>query len=200
MNKKLVASLGASLVLLCVPAVAFAHVVVTPAQADVGQELVFNVSVPNERQAAVSSVRVLIPRGVTDVTPTMQPGWTVNTTTGDSAQDSEVTSITWTGEIPIGQRDDFSFGAQVPGTAGDLDWKAYQTYADGTVVHWDQKPSGSDDAVGTAGPYSVTHVINDLTSASDANGNGSSTKTTLGLVLGASAFVLSIASLFVRRR
>ncbi len=47
-----------------------------------------------------------------------------------------MSAVTWSGTIPVGQREDFSFGAQVPGTAMQLDWKAYQTYTDGTVVHW----------------------------------------------------------------
>ena len=179
--------------ILAVPAVAFAHVIVTPNQAGVGEELVFNVSVPNERGVAVNSVKLDIPNGVSNVTPTVIPGWSINT---DGSTDN-VTAITWTGTIPVGQREDFSFGAQVPANATQLDWKAYQTYADGTVVHWDQKPAGSDDATGNAGPYSVTKVINDLTSSGTTT--KSSSTDSLALVFSIAALILSLGSLFLRR-
>ncbi|MEJ0073383.1 MAG: DUF1775 domain-containing protein [Candidatus Saccharibacteria bacterium] len=60
-------------IVLALPAVAFAHVIVTPSQAGVGQELVFNVSVPNERESDVTSVKLNIPKGVGEVTPTVIP-------------------------------------------------------------------------------------------------------------------------------
>lgn len=187
-----ISTIIAVLVLLS-PAIASAHVIVTPGQADVGQELVFSVSVPNERTTPVTSLKLAIPKGVDVVTPTVTPGWTITTTgSGDN-----ITAITWTGQIPVGQREDFSFGAQAPANATQLDWKAYQTYADGTVVHWDQKPAGSDDASGNAGPYSVTKVVDDLTTPSAAS---SINKDTLALVLSVAALVLSIGGLFLKRR
>jgi uncharacterized protein YcnI len=196
MKRVLLGSITASAAILLLPAVALAHVVVTPAQAGVGQELVFSVSVPNERNTAVSSVKLIIPKGVDEVTPTMLAGFAI-ATTGDG---DTITAITWTGNIPVGQREDFSFGAQVPASATQLDWKAYQTYADGTVVHWDQKPAGSDDATGSAGPYSVTKVVDDLNSAVSGANSASSAKTNLALLLGVAALILSIGSLFLRPR
>lgn len=155
----------ATLSLASLPLITYAHVVVTPNQANIGQELVFNVSVPNEKESAVTSVKLLIPEGATNITPTAKYGWTITTTTS-SGNNPEITSIEWDGTIPVGQRQDFSFSAQAPAQASNLDWKAYQTYADGGVVHWDQTPAGSDDASGDAGPYSVTKVINDLSNTS----------------------------------
>lgn len=195
MRKLLTGAVTTGAIIMALPAVAFAHVIVTPDQAGVGEELVFNISVPNERNVAVSSVKLNIPGGVDEVTPTMIPGFTISTT----GSADNVTSITWTGNIPVGQREDFSFGAQVPAKATQLDWKAYQTYADGTVVHWDQKPAGSDDATGNAGPYSVTKVTNDLSSDTSTGGNNSS-KATLAFVFSIAALALSIAGLFMRRK
>ncbi len=179
--------------LLILPVVASAHVIVTPGQTFVGKELVFTVSVPNERTTPVTSIKLDIPKGVDQVTPTVTPGWTITTTnTGNNT-----TAITWTGSIPVGQREDFSFGAQAPANATQLDWKAYQTYADGTVVHWDQKPNGSDDASGTAGPYSVTEVVNDLSPTPTGSSPG---KDTLALVLSVAALTLSIGGLLIRSK
>ena len=177
---------------LLAPALASAHVIVTPSQAGVGQELVFNVSSPNERQTPITQVTLNIPRGVSDVVPTEKDGWTINTATSAS----EISSITWSaGQIPVGQRTDFSFSAQVPGQATNLDWKAYQTYADGTIVHWDQTPKGSDDATGTAGPFSVTKVVNDLASPKTTTQNND----TLPLIISVLALFIAVAA-FLRAK
>ncbi len=175
-----------------IPAVASDHVIVTPQQAGIGQELTFNVSVPDERTTAVTNLRLLIPSGVGDVTPTEKAGWTIQTKTGGS--DSHITEIDWSGaSIPVGERDDFSFSAQVPSSATTLDWKAYQTYADGTTVHWDQTPVGDeDDATGNAGPYSRTQIVNDLNANTTPT---SSSQDNLALGLAVVAILLSVVSL-----
>jgi len=188
-RKTIIASIPA-LALLLVPGLASAHVIVTPAQAGVGEELTFNVSVPNERQVAVTSVKLAIPSGVGEVTPTHEDGWTITTT----KKGDDVNAITWAaGTIPVGEREDFSFSAQVPGSATNLDWKAYQTYADGTLVHWDQTPNGkSDDSVGNAGPFSVTKVVNDLNASTNTSTN---TTNTLLLTISLIALVIAIIAL-----
>ncbi len=195
MKKLLAGGIAAIITVLALPAVAFAHVVVTPNQAGVGEELVFSVSVPNEKEVAVTSVKLDVPKGVSAVTPIVIPGFTIST---DGSGDN-VTAITWTGSIPVGQREDFSFGAQAPSSATELDWKAYQTYADGSVVHWDQKPAGSDDATGDAGPFSVTKVVNDLSSGTSA-ASGNSSKENLAFAFSIAALVLSAVGLFMRRK
>lgn len=194
MKKQLItASLITVVTVLALPAVALAHVIVTPGKVGIGQEIVFNISVPNERASAVTSLRLVIPQGVSEVVPTALSGWQIATTGTD------VMAITWTGSIPVGQREDFSFGAQAPANATQLDWKAYQTYADGTVVHWDQKPTGSDDASGNAGPYSVTSVVDDLTNTT-APSTSSDGRASLTLSLSVAALVLSLGGLFMRRK
>lgn len=179
------------------PAAAFAHVVVTPNQAGVGSSTKFNMSVPNEKEVAVTSVELSVPKGVRNVQPNALAGWDIATAKNGSGN---VTSITWTGTIPVGQREDFVFKAQMPANAGTLDWKASQTYADGTVVHWDQNPAVSGKTVkGGAGPYSITKVVNDLSSSRYDTSTGTSKTATLALALSVAAFILSIGSLFLRR-
>ena len=85
----------------------------------------------------------------------------------------------------------------MPGQATELDWKAYQTYGDGTVVHWDQKPAGSDDSTGNAGPYSVTKVVNDLTTKpAPAKSQSNALPTVLSLV----ALVVSAYAVLTRKK
>jgi uncharacterized protein YcnI len=138
---------------------ASAHVVVQPAEVLTASVQIFTSSVPNERQSVVTSLKLLIPSGVSDVTPTQKAGWQTNVTR-DSNGNS--TAIIWSGgTIGIGLRDEFSFQAKVPSQATTVDWKAYQTYADGVTVSWDQQPTQEhgDDDTATVGPFSTTNVI-----------------------------------------
>lgn len=147
-----------------------AHVVVNPNTANVGARTTFSVSVPVEKDIATTGVRLLIPEGIKSVTPNVKPGWKITTTSSE---------ITWTGgTIPVGQRDDFLFRTQVPASETTLVWKAYQTYADGSVVAWDADPktiNEGDESGDKPGPYSETKIVNDLvkseskTSSTDSN-------------------------------
>jgi len=196
MKKLVTGSVAAIIAVLALPAITFAHVVVTPNQAGVGARTLFSVSVPNEKEVAVSSVTLYIPNGLEDTQPNVMAGWDVTT---EKNKSGTVTSITWTGTIPVGQRADLVFKAQTPATAGELDWKAYQTYADGTIVHWDQKPSaeGNTDDGSDTGPYSITNVTDDLDTA--ATSTNDSAKTTLAFVCSLAALALSIGGLLLRR-
>jgi uncharacterized protein YcnI len=200
MKKLLTSLIAAVAVTMALPAVAWAHVVVTPNQAGVGVGAKFNVSVPNEKQVAVTAIKLDMPKGVQNVQPDVLAGWDITTAKDGSGN---IAAITWTGTIPAGQRADFIFKAQTPANAGNLDWKAYQTYADGTIVHWDQNPAANGKAVkNNAGPYSITKVVNDLSSnkSSAPNNSGASNTATLALALSIAALILSIGSLFFSRR
>jgi len=196
MFKKLSAALM-MLAVMAVPALATAHVVVTPGKVGVGASQSFSLGVPNEKAVAVTGLRIVLPAGLQEVTPNVKPGWTVDEKKTGTGEETSVTEISWTGgSIPSGQRDDFLFRAQVPASATELHWKAYQMYEDGTVVSWDQTPSGSDDATGDKGPYSVTEVVNDL----DKPTTTSKSDTTLPIVLSVLALVVSAAGFVTRKK
>lgn len=188
------ASLASIVALSMIPGAAFAHVVVKPAETAVGSFDTYTVSVPNEKEVAVTGVKLDVPKGLSYVTPTTKPEWTI-----DVEKDGDtVRSITWKdGTVPAGQRQDFTFSAQAPSAAGDITWKAYQTYADGTVVAWDKAPTNSDAEGGNSGPFSVTKVTDDTEAAEVASATPS---TTLALVISIVAVVLSAASLFIQKR
>lgn len=139
--------------------VASAHVVVKPAEVVRAGFQTFNVSVPNEGNEPTTSVKLVLPSGLKYVSVTTKPGWKVATEKDGAAADANITSITWSGgKIEDGFRDDFSFSAQVPASETELQWKAYQTYADGQMVSWDQAPK-ADNKDETATPFSVTKVV-----------------------------------------
>ncbi len=144
----------------------FAHVVVHPSQVGVAAFQEFTMSVPTEKDNPTIAIKLLIPEGLKMVTPNVKPGWTIREKKNGDGDDAIVTEIEWTdGSIPPGQRDDFLFQAQVPAKATTLNWKAYQTYSDGSVVAWNHDPKlskGPDDDSAPP-PYSTTKVINDLT-------------------------------------
>jgi uncharacterized protein YcnI len=147
----------ASVIVATAPGVAFAHVTVTPSEALTGSYETFTTSVPNEKHIPVTEVRLIIPETIESVTPTVKPGWQIQT----KKSNDKVTEITWTGgTIDAERRDEFTFSAHLPSVAGDITWKAYQTYQDGSVVSWDQPQTdhGHDSESEDRGPSSKTAV------------------------------------------
>lgn len=139
---------------------ASAHVTVTPAEALTASRQTFSVNVPNEKDVPTTQIKLVVPSGLTSVMPFQKTGWEITTETTGSGEEVSVTSITWKGgQVNKGMREAFAFGAKAPAKATELQWKAYQTYADGSVVAWDKaevKEGHSDGP--NSGPFSVTKV------------------------------------------
>ena len=158
------------LIISLFPLAASAQAVMTPSEAGAGTFQMLTLSVPAEKLLPLIHVRLVIPEGVKYVTPTVKPGWKISMTKDGAGN---VTEVNWTGgKIPAGQRDDFSFGAQMPERVTTLAWKAYETYTDGSIISWDADPgaklpasaSGTGDFSKT-GPYSETHITSDIVTA-----------------------------------
>ena len=149
---------------LLVAAPALAHAIVSPDQVGIGSLNNFSLGIPTEKDVPTTAVKLLVPGGLDEVTPNVKAGWKITVKQNGSGDDAPVTEIDWTGgQIPVGQRDQFFFSAEVPASPTTLIWKAYQTYADGSVVSWDQTPAQEQAAGSDATPYSTTKVVNDLT-------------------------------------
>ncbi len=145
---------------------AYAHVTVKPSEVATASYQVFTVSVPNEKNIPTTSIKLLIPGSITSATPTQKAGWQITKETETSNDTTSTTSLVWDGgAIAEGTRDEFSFSAKVPDTATKLQWKAYQTYADGTVVAWDQENKEGHSHSSDNGPFSVTQVVDQPTEA-----------------------------------
>jgi uncharacterized protein YcnI len=165
-QKAVLGAVGAVVVSMLLSGVAAAHVVVSPAEVQTAAFQTFSVGVPNERDTAVTKLELKVPGDLQFVSPTVHLGWEISIKKSGNGKDAAVTDITWSGgSIPISQRDDFTFSAKVPAKAAELQWKAFQTYEDGTVVSWDQKPSSKDEEGGASGPYSVTDVVSQTEAA-----------------------------------
>lgn len=183
-----------ALALILTPAIASAHIAVLPDEVRPGEFLTFTVSVPNERDVPVTNVKLLLPTGLKNVKPTVKNGWTV---TVDKA------SIIWSdGTIAKGFRDDFTFSAQAPEKVGELIWKSYETYADGTVAKWDQSPDKEEVEGSNSGPYSVTKVVAEVATGSNSSSAKAynSNSSTLPIFLSLLAVTVSVASLLFKKR
>ena len=136
------------------------------------------------------AVRLLVPPQISKVTPIVKPGWKITL----EKEGSTTVAIKWTGgSIPAGQKDLFQFTALTPSTETTLQWKAYQTYSDGTVISWDQ--DGSKAPAGQkVYPYSTTDIHPD----SSKNAPSSNSSTPLAIVALALAAV-ALANSFYRR-
>lgn len=202
--KKIIAILP--ILALFVASNASAHVSVSPKEVGVGKYQTYSVSVPSEKDISTTGLRLVIPAGLESVSPTVKPGWTINTVTGEN---DAITEIRWTGgNIPGHFRDDFTFSAKAPAKETTLYWKAYQTYRDGTVVAWEllptqEQPKGADGApdFSASGPASSTAIINDLKPAANTeNPTQTAAKNTDALVISMIAVVVSVFAVYMAKR
>ena len=189
--------------------IADAHVVVYPQEATQGTYEKFTVRVPTEKDIPTVKVEVRFAADAVMVSRLEpKPGWTYSLTKDAS---NKITGVTWTstGEgLSSTEFGDFNMLAKVADNAGQIVWKAYQTYKDGSVVEW----------VGAADsdkPASITVVKpKPASTATDSHGN-TNVKDAAGqegaaagssnapLYLSIAAVALSAASLLVsllRRR
>jgi uncharacterized protein YcnI len=121
---------------------AWAHVHASSDNAVRGGTATVTFQVPNEsdKGAATTSLTVALPDVASARTETM-PGWTAKL--DRDASSGTVRSVTWTaaagGGIPVDQFALFRLSVQLPDTE-TVSFPATQTYADGSVVKWDQPP------------------------------------------------------------
>lgn len=127
---------------------ASAHVHASSDDAVRGGTALVTFQVPNESAtgAATTALKVRLP-DLTSVRTETMPGWAV-AFDRDSASGA-VRSVTWTavphGGIPVDQFGLFRISVKLPDT-DTVSFPATQTYADGSVVNWDQPqlPGGGE--------------------------------------------------------
>ncbi|HZQ30298.1 MAG TPA: YcnI family protein [Mycobacterium sp.] len=121
---------------------ASAHVRVSSSGAEPGEPAVLTFSVPNESETGspTTQLNVTLPADTSAMTEGM-PGWAVKLDRDVAA--GTVRSVTWTAAPGTGIAADqfalFRVSLQLPKT-DTVSFAATQTYADGTVVKWDQAP------------------------------------------------------------
>jgi uncharacterized protein YcnI len=198
---------------------ASAHVTVWPKEATAGSYEKYTVRVPVEKDINTTKVRVEFPKGVKVGSVMPVPGWKYEF---EKNAEGTFTGITWTataGGIKPHEFMEFSFSGKNPKEPGQIAWKAYQTYADNSVVEW-------TGAEGSETPASITTLKQgtgtDAHQHGDAKGehetheapkeeaappaqqekpetSSASTSNTLPLVLSGLALLLSVISLFRKK-
>jgi uncharacterized protein YcnI len=143
-----------------VAAPASAHVSVKPESVPKGSFSVFSFSVPNESSTA-STVKVEVtfptdhPIAFVSVLPLPGWTWTADKTTlakpieseGESVTEA-ISKITWSGgEIKPGEFQLFTVSAgPLPTDTKQIEFKAVQTYSDGTIVRWiEETPKSGEE-------------------------------------------------------
>jgi uncharacterized protein YcnI len=113
-----------------------------------GEWAVITLEVPNESEngSLTTQLNVSLPPGTPASVETM-PGWTAKLDSDKAA--GTVRSVTWTAApgtgIPVDQFALFRLSVKLPDT-DKASFPSVQTYADGTVVRWDQPdpPTGGE--------------------------------------------------------
>ncbi|AHH16447.1 hypothetical protein NONO_c16460 [Nocardia nova SH22a] len=210
LHRVTVTGLVAGAAAFLVAASATAHVTVSAPDAARGGSAVLTFRVPNESAtgSATTELSVRFP-ALTEAETEPTPGWKTKVTRDDGHR---VTAITWTadqgGGIGPGEFEQFPVLADGLPDTETLTLPATQTYADGTVVHWDQTASGDTEpeypapSVHLAPARSGTANHGDV-HAAEAEDHESDTTArwlgSIGIVLGALS-VLAAATMLTRNR
>jgi uncharacterized protein YcnI len=123
-----------------------AHVVVSPRESAAGAEQIYTVRVPTEGTVSSTSVELEIPAGMHVMQVASGDGYTFDV----KKDGNRIVSITWKQEIKPKEFKLYTFTAHNP-QPGAMQWKAHQTFADGSMRHWVGER-------GTKEPASVTTI------------------------------------------
>jgi uncharacterized protein YcnI len=197
---------------------AFAHVTVSPKEAEKGSDQVLTFNVPNEMDnASTTQIEIVFPTDhpIAEASVLPVPGWTakvnsVHVSTPVKTDSGSVTeavgSVVWSGgAIQPGQFGQFTVSVGLPDDASSLVFKALQTYSNNTVVRWiELTPAGGEEpehpapvlaltsASGTAASSTAT-VPKDVATSSDVD--SAKTIGIIGIALGALGLILAIVAL-----
>jgi len=170
---------------LAVPALGLAHAVVFPRASTPGAYERYLLRVPNERNVATTRVEMRFPLDVKVISFADVQGWQIEIQR-DSA--SRIVGAVWTGSLAPERFVEFPFVAVNPKTPAQIQWPAFQTYADGQRVEW----TGAEDS---KSPASVTTIAAALTGAPAAPSN-----TPFALACAALGIAILSLGLALRRR
>lgn len=194
MKKTLLVASFIMAMLLVVSGSASAHVAVSP---DTGKPAAFETytfKAPSEKEIPAIGLRLVLPAGFKYDSVGVKPGWKIDTVKkGDT-----VSEISWTGgSVPPEQFDTFQIMGQNPPKPTTLAWKAYQTYADGSVIAWTEKANPKKEGDESFHPASETKISEQSAAASPAGNSQASGNQGSSPVLPVAAIVISIAALIV---
>jgi uncharacterized protein YcnI len=167
---------------------AWAHVTISPTSAPKGSDAVLSFTVPDESDSATTTqIAVFFPTDHPIAEALVQPiaGWTakvetMSVTTPIHTDDGDVKeavkSVTWSGgHIVTGDFQQFSVSVGLPDDADSLEFKAIQTYSDGTTVNWIEDTTPGQPEPDHPAPVLTLTAGDDETTATTAAGTTATT-------------------------
>ena len=142
---------GAALI-AALPSTAAGHVAADPGRASAGayQAVVFRVG-HGCGEAATTALRIEIPTEMASARPQPKPGWTLEI----ERQDGKVTAVTWRGELPDDQFDEFAMLFKLPDQPATLYFPTVQSCG-ADESQWTEIPSAGERASHPAPALVVT--------------------------------------------
>jgi uncharacterized protein YcnI len=189
------------------PAAAQAHIQVTPSTVAPGDAAKFTVLVPGERDSETVKVELQMPSGLLPFSYEDPAGWKRSLV---KASNGSVERVVWTGRAPSDGFTEFSFLAGTPEKPSELQFKALQTYADGTVVRWIGAPDSDNPAAvvkvdasaakqnaggegeGGGAPAATATAVNPIATEVTLTAKDGGGSDTLALILGGAGLVLGL--------
>ncbi|WP_106498274.1 YcnI family copper-binding membrane protein [Lentibacillus sp. Marseille-P4043] len=188
--------------------IAEAHVTVNPSESTTNAYEKYSVRIPVEKDINTTKVELQVPDGVNLVSVMPVNNWNYQLKKDD---DERITSVTWTataGGVKPNEFIEFSFIGANPSEPGEVSWKAFQTYEDGSVVEWTGPPDADEPAsvtTITSGDEAAPHEENDSAATEDSqtdndNESASDSNTNwIPIVISVLALLLALISLFRKK-
>jgi uncharacterized protein YcnI len=123
---------------VALPAVAHAHVSITPRQSTAGATEKYTVRIPTEGKVTTTAAELDVPEGVIVETLQAPAGWTHEI----KRADDRIVSIVWKADVKPGEFIEVAFVARNPRSGNRIVWTLRQRFADGTVTDWTMGPNG----------------------------------------------------------
>ena len=135
----------AVVLVLALPAVAYAHVSITPRASTHGATEKYTVRIPSEGKVATVAAEMDVPEGVIVEVLQSPMGWKHEV----KRADDRIVSVIWHVNVPPGEFIDVAFVARNPRQGARIIWGLRQRFADGTSENWtvDQKGQTRPTAV-----------------------------------------------------
>jgi uncharacterized protein YcnI len=124
---------------LFVPAVAHAHVSITPRDSTHGATEKYTVRIPTEGKVATTAAELDVPEGVIVETLQAPAGFSYDV----KRKDDRIVSIVWKADVKPGEFIEVAFVARNPRQGKEIVWTLRQRFADGTVTDWTTGPQGT---------------------------------------------------------
>ena len=205
--------IGGAVLALAIPAMASAHVSVSPDELTAGDHGVLTFSFAHGcDNSPTTSLKVVMPDGLASVAPTMDSDWTIDIEKGD---DGLVSAVTYTAVTPVPNelRGAVSMSVGLDDkTPESLAFPVIQTCVDGST-EWTQLAEEGEDPHSLDAPAPVVEVAaaaadghgehdsadeaGDADDADSAAADESGASNALGTALGAGGLVAGVAALVV---